>query len=163
MNASKSLYTRSFVISVGIHILVALLPFFDGKNDPDNTPPVNAMIPVSLDIKEIIVNKAPLVSKEPPPPTRLPGDRDRAVASKLPEPYYPKEAINLSWEGTVKVRVQVTSKGAVSAVSLLRSSGYPVLDQAFINTVKRRYQFKPRRLMGINKHDTVVVSYRFSL
>ena len=95
--------------------------------------------------------------------TSLQGDRKNAVVNTSFDPYYPKDAINLGWEGKVTIQAYVNKKGKVTRVKLIKSSGYPLLDDAFINAVYASYTFKPKRIMGKNKMDKITLSYQFKI
>jgi len=61
------------------------------------------------------------------------------------------------------VNVLVNTQGRVADVTVVKSSGYTILDEAFIATIKSSYIFKPKRLNGVNLSDSVTLSYTFSL
>jgi protein TonB len=98
-----------------------------------------------------------------PKPLGLPGDRPSASTLNAVVPIYPKEALNNNWEGTVVLDVSVGIDGVPKSITLLRSSGYQVLDESFIRTVRHYYTFKPKRFMGQNMESTIRLSYTFSL
>jgi protein TonB len=79
---------------------------------------------------------------EPEPPVLLKGDSLPQVV-KGEAPTYPAKAQRLRWEGTVLLRIQVDAAGAVIDVSVFKTSGHAVLDEAakkaFLN-----WQFRPR-------------------
>ncbi|RAP28724.1 hypothetical protein DID78_04625 [Candidatus Marinamargulisbacteria bacterium SCGC AG-343-D04] len=163
MNSDKKLHQLSLGLSIGIHVIIfAFFSFFIKDQDVIYVNP--EPIPIAFEIKEVIVKKPKVVSKiEEKEPKRLPGDRDHSTVQKSIEPYYPKDAINLGWEGEVTVKATINSKGRVTRVKLLKSSGFPLLDNAFIETVKSDYVFKPKRVLGVNKIDTITLSYEFIL
>lgn len=68
----------------------------------------------------------------------------RARYAFHPQPQYPERARREGWEGTVLLRVLVDRKGATKSVELNGSSGYEVLDQAAMETVKK-WRFQPAR------------------
>lgn len=92
----------------------------------------------------------------PPEPTRIrrqvayhhpPKATQQSVAipesrTTLPEfhdnrpPNYPESAISRGWEGTVILRLALSSDGRVTDVTVLRSSGHPVLDAAAVSAVR---------------------------
>jgi periplasmic protein TonB len=64
------------------------------------------------------------------------------VASRLRRSLrYPREAQRQGIRGEVHVRFTVNSGGGVGGISIARSSGSPVLDQAAIATVQRAAPF----------------------
>ncbi len=79
-----------------------------------------------------------------------------------PKPDYPAEARRERQEGVVMVSVEVGADGRPGDVSLARSSGFPLLDQAAIQAV-RRWTFDPARAAGLAVSSRVSVPVRFSL
>jgi TonB family protein len=62
-----------------------------------------------------------------------------------PSPDYPKSARQQGWEGTVTLRVLVGEDGQPKSVEVHKTSGFAVLDQAAVETVKSRWRFHPAR------------------
>ncbi|WP_299730203.1 energy transducer TonB [uncultured Endozoicomonas sp.] len=60
------------------------------------------------------------------------------------EPRYPKLAQRRNQQGVVMLDVVVDERGAPLTIDILESSGYPVLDKAAIDAVKR-WSFKPEQ------------------
>lgn len=77
-------------------------------------------------------------------------------------PYYPEVARRNGWTGLCMVRVAVTEQGRAGSVSLARSSGHGILDQAALNAV-RKWKFSPRMVRGHAVACTVEVPVNFSL
>ena len=94
---------------------------------------------------------------------RHPGDRDHPVIASAVLPSYPKNAINNNWEGTVKVKAKIDIDGNVIYANIINSSGHKSLDTAFLQAVKQRYRFKPKRLFGKNSIGFITVKYKFKL
>ena len=61
-----------------------------------------------------------------------------------PKPAYPREARKKGWEGEVLLRVEVLVNGRVGQVEIKSSSGYDLLDQSALSTVKQ-WKFVPAR------------------
>ena len=59
--------------------------------------------------------------------------RDRIERAKQ----YPPEARRQGMEGTTEVEFQVAKDGSVKEVMVVRSSGFPILDQASMETIRR--------------------------
>lgn len=88
-----------------------------------------------------------------PPPEELPdpdpveeavAEVQRApVAIEKPQPRYPKRALVLGWEGTVRLRIQVDAEGKVIDIEVVESTGYEILDQA-AERAFRRWVFAKR-------------------
>ena len=80
-----------------------------------------------------------------------------------PEPSYPRASRTLREQGKVFLRVQVSAEGRPLQVLIDRSSGYPRLDQAALDTVQNHWRFVPAR-QGAQAVDAwVVVPIAFSL
>ena len=79
-----------------------------------------------------------------------------------PAPEYPIGSRRRREEGVVLLSVAVDASGAPSTISLSRTSGYPLLDHAALDAV-RRWSFEPARAGGIPVFSTVIVPVRFSL
>ena len=50
---------------------------------------------------------------------------------------YPARAVEAGWSGTTELRISVTPGQSVAAVQMTKSSGYPVLDEAALEMVRR--------------------------
>ena len=79
-----------------------------------------------------------------------------------PAPEYPIAAKRRREEGEVRLSVTVSRDGRPLRVSLLRSSGHALLDQAAIDAVLH-WTFEPAMVAGVPVEDRVVVPVRFSL
>jgi protein TonB len=79
-----------------------------------------------------------------------------------PAPEYPVAAKRRREEGEVRLSVTVSPDGRPLRVSLFRSSGHALLDQAAMDAVQR-WTFEPARVAGEPVEDRVVVPVRFSL
>jgi TonB family protein len=64
--------------------------------------------------------------------------------AKNPKPLYPQVARERGYEGEVLLRVEVLSDGGVGQIEIRKSSGYDVLDQSALTTVKQ-WKFIPAR------------------
>ena len=79
-----------------------------------------------------------------------------------PRPNYPHAARQAGWEGTVVIRVLVGADGSTKALTVQRSSGYGVLDEAGVQAVKG-WRFAPGRLGGDTVESYFDVKYHFNL
>lgn len=79
-----------------------------------------------------------------------------------PKPAYPPESRRAGQQGVVVIAVEVTSDGRAASVQLSRSSGFPLLDTAALQAV-RRWTFEPARTGGIPTASRVEVPVRFDL
>lgn len=104
---------------------------------------------------------APKVAAVAPPKPSAPAFVEARPASNRP-PHYPELARRNSWQGLCMVRVKVGADGRPGGVSVARSSGYGILDQAALTAVKR-WKFSPRMVRGVASASTVEVPVNFSL
>jgi periplasmic protein TonB len=81
---------------------------------------------------------------------------------KNPRPAYPELALRREWQGEVLLRVQVSPEGRAIGISVERSSGRDVLDQAAQEAV-RGWSFVPSRQGGIAIAGWVTVPIVFRL
>jgi protein TonB len=79
-----------------------------------------------------------------------------------PHPPYPELSRKAGHTGVVILRVSVSTSGRVAAVSLIKSSGYSLLDDR-ARTAVRRWIFRPARRAGRPVATQVDVPVRFSL
>ena len=163
---------KCWVASIGVHVILGRLFSLSIPTHTHTEPSISIPVEVQF-VKETIQKKVAaktLVSKKALPsakpakkPTALPGDRIQPAVAKKVAPTYPKKALNNDWEGTVKVKVTVSSTGDPISIKVVSSSGHRILDQAFIRSIKANYRFKPKRSMGKNMAGSIVLSYTFSL
>ncbi len=80
-----------------------------------------------------------------------------------PKPSYPPEARRLRQEGQVLLDVEVSADGRATSVSVRRSSGFPLLDAAAQEAV-RRWTFDPARVAGlaVATRSEVPVTFKLS-
>lgn len=79
-----------------------------------------------------------------------------------PQPSYPLSARRQRQEGLVVLTVKVTALGRAELVEFKHSSGFPALDEAAIQAV-RRWQFQPARIDSIAVDSVVEIPVRFRL
>lgn len=91
----------------------------------------------------------------------MPADASPAYL-RNPPPAYPLAARRRGVEGVVTVSVTVDSSGQPQVVSVLRSSGHPMLDRAAEQAVAA-WRFVPARRAGVAVASVVEVPVRFSL
>jgi len=80
----------------------------------------------------------------------------------LNRPDYPRIARFKGWEGTVVLRINLDDQGAPVVISVISSSGYPVLDEAASATAKQ-WRFEPARQNGQAVAATLRVPVEFTL
>ena len=79
-----------------------------------------------------------------------------------PKPKYPGVATSRGWEGTVRLLVKVSVEGDSEEVTVQRSSGYDVLDEAAIEAVEK-WKFIPAKQGDTPVSSSVVVPINFVL
>lgn len=80
-----------------------------------------------------------------------------------PHPAYPEAARAAKQQGVVLLRVGVTAQGAVGNVRIVRSSGFPLLDERARSTVAERWSFRPAKAGGVAVASEVSIPIRFTL
>jgi protein TonB len=61
---------------------------------------------------------------------------------------YPSYAIRMSLQGKVRLKFVILESGSVGDVTIVRTSGAAILDQAAANVVKMRWLYKPATMNG---------------
>lgn len=94
------------------------------------------------------------------------GDVGSGVSSpgygENPKPAYPPEARERGYQGDVLLKVEVLPNGRVGDVKVEKSSGYEVLDQSALTTVKK-WRFIPARKEGVAILCWVNIPIKFQL
>ena len=83
-------------------------------------------------------------------------------SEKNPHPTYPLIARKKGWEGRVVLQTDVDKEGNVKFVRILESSGFKVLDDISIETLKT-WKFKPAKLGNKFVDDIVDIPVKFVL
>ena len=81
---------------------------------------------------------------------------------KNPAPPYPLAARRLGQEGSVGLRIAINKIGQPTRVEIQQSSGYPLLDESALATV-RRWRFVPARAAGVPRDSAASLRVRFRL
>ena len=79
-----------------------------------------------------------------------------------PPPRYPRVARRRQYEGRVLLEVRVGADGAARGITIVESSGYPVLDRAAARAV-RDWRFRPARVRGTARNGRLRVPVVFRL
>lgn len=131
--------------------VVALKP-----QKPRPQPPPKQVVERVAEREEPPPRPSPVVDDPPPAPVRAaPPPPPAPVVEKVtppsasagylhnPAPEYPSIAEEEGWSGRVVLKVHVLANGRPDAVSVQKSSGHEVLDQAAVRTVKSSWHFAP--------------------
>jgi protein TonB len=79
-----------------------------------------------------------------------------------PKPPYPRIARRKGYEGVVVLKVEILPDGRVGEILVKKSSGYPVLDQSALKTV-RQWRFVPAERGGNRIRMWAEIPIRFEL
>lgn len=117
------------------------------SDEPSHVQSATAIAALSAPVEKTATEV--LASQPVSSPPGLPDAEPDYKAGYLnnPRPAYPMVARRMGWQGRVVLNVEVLAEGACGAVSVLRSSGHEVLDNAAMNTVKG-WRFTPARYAG---------------
>lgn len=90
------------------------------------------------------------LASPPPPANQAPAravqfNPNAAGGGVFPDPHYPAAALRNHYEGTVIVEFMVDESGNLTSVKVQKSSGFPILDEEALATVKNRWRFTPGR------------------
>jgi periplasmic protein TonB len=77
-------------------------------------------------------------------------------------PAYPPESLFAGHEGTVLMRVHISTTGTVAQLSVEQSSGYPLLDESALRAV-RYWRFIPGKKAGRPAQFEVLIPVRFTI
>ena len=83
-------------------------------------------------------------------------------SKKNPHPPYPMIARKEGWQGKLILNVFVNKNGKVKNVELLKSSGYKILDNISLQTIKT-WSFEPAQLGKRYVEDNIKIPLRFVL
>lgn len=82
--------------------------------------------------------------------------------AKAERPSYPQFAREQGWEGTVVLRIKIKADGSVDSIATRKSSGFPILDESALRTVKQ-WRFEPAKDGEFPIPVTVDLPIRFDL
>lgn len=79
-----------------------------------------------------------------------------------PSPLYPRTARRKGWEGTVFLKVLVNPNGTPEKIVVAKSSGYPMLDDSAMETV-RKWKFSPAGTGLLKFASWITIPVQFTL
>ena len=138
-------------------------------NEPE--PQINRVLTAKDDQPEdhtVLEKKEELVHEQQPvtpivsPPIKGAVQEAKPNYLRNPAPLYPQLAKQRGWEGVVILKVLVEKDGSVGGISVERSSGYDVLDDSALRTV-RTWRFSPARVGQLALSSRVRIPVRFLL
>ena len=86
----------------------------------------------------------------------------RIGSENNPHPPYPLIARKKGWQGKLTLNVLVNQNGWVDKINIKKSSGYKVLDEISLKTIKKWY-FIPASSGKVNIKDELIIPVRFVL
>lgn len=138
-------------------------PHFAASEPAVETPPQVSSPPQPISRERAAAAPSPAAQKTV---ARSPGRGQPTVAKpnylRNPPPKYPPESRKLREQGVVLLKVSVTAEGRAADVKVQRSSGFPRLDTAALQAV-RRWEFNPARIGLTGVPCIVEVPVRFGL
>jgi len=146
------------------------------ETPPPYVPPPEIAIDIPIDSGPTtaisnVTSERPVAA---PPPIAAPKPVERNVVktppstqgrgAKITQPDYPPASRRAGEEGTVQLQVLVLASGRAGEVKVARSSGFPKLDEAAINEVKRNWRFVPGKEDGkpVDMWHTFAVTFRLT-
>lgn len=116
--------------------------------EPINQPRVVVALPTAPDVNFGIPTAGTLVvpaalAAPPPPqpaPVRISSLSNTGAGGERPEPPYPPIALQTGEQGTIVLSITGDDAGNVVSVDVKQSSGFPVLDHATTDFIKRHWR-----------------------
>ncbi|MBB5940969.1 MULTISPECIES: energy transducer TonB [Xanthomonas] len=133
--------------------------------------PVPVPTPTPVDSSPVALDTAPSVDPAPsiaapslpPASVSAPVEGMQLQYLRAPAPPYPRDGLRDRLQGSVLLRVLVGTDGQPLQVSVEKSSGHRVLDQAARDQVLKRWAFKPALQNGTPVQAYGLVPIDFSL
>jgi len=108
--------------------------------------PADASVAFSVPVQgAVAIAKEARFASPPPPVTHAPGPTrfdPNAASGSFPPPEYPMLAHAHQYQGTVTLEILVDAAGKITSVKVQKSSGYTILDEAALKTVRDHWRFK---------------------
>ena len=130
---------------------------------PSAEAPAVALAPPSPPPVASSARRNPRIAETDVVAPREPAAAIGAQALVDPKPRYPRAAERRGEEGTALLRVLVATDGRPLKVTLERSSGFTLLDQAALDTVASQWRFQPAQRAGAAVESEVLQPVTFTL
>ena len=121
------------------------------KPEAQATPAVAEPAPAAAEVKPAVASPAPYVEAS----YRTPGLNN-------PPKRYPPIAQQRGWEGQVVLKVKVLANGSPGEITVAKSSGHELLDEATIEQV-RSWRFTPARRGNVAVEGSIFVPIDYKL
>ncbi|MBI3999500.1 MAG: energy transducer TonB [Candidatus Omnitrophica bacterium] len=112
--------------------------------------------------KEQKIEKEPVKKSVYIPPAKGAVTQTKPAYLKNPAPVYPNYAREQGWEGVTILKVLVNEQGRVDQIEIHKSSGYKILDESALKTI-RTWQFLPARVGNLSFSSWIKIPVRFIL
>ena len=146
------------------------------ETPPPYVPPPEISIDIAVDTSNTtaisnVTSERPVAA---PPPVAAPKPVERDVVktppstqgrgARISQPEYPPASRRAGEEGTVTLQVFVLDSGRAGEVKVAKSSGFPKLDEAAVNEVKRNWRFVPGKEDGkpVSMWHTFAVTFKLT-
>ncbi len=148
-----------------------LKPVVAAKSPPAKPKPVHKPMVVAKPAVEPVQPQLEPIAQQPVKPVQVakPAPVQAEVLVSKPRfaappqaPEYPTQARRRKQEGVVLVEVRLDARGGQRARAVLKSSGFPALDEAALDAVAR-WQFLPEQNNGLGVPSRVQIPVRFAL
>ena len=110
-----------------------------------DSPAVAFSVPVQGAVT--IAQEAHLATPPPPvdnaPTKPVQFNPHAAGEGSFADPQYPSMALRNHYEGTTIIEIAVDTTGTITDAKVFKSSAYPLLDDAALDVVKKRWRFPP--------------------
>jgi protein TonB len=133
---------------------------------PVPTPVQAALADASpMPVQDAIADQAAVAAEPsvPPTPVTMPVAGMQLQYLRAPAPPYPRDALRDGLQGSVLLRVLVGVDGQPLEVSIARSSGHRILDQAAREQMLKRWKFHAALQQGTPVQAYGLVPVNFSL
>ena len=121
-----------------------VIPVVAAANDP--------LVAFGVPVEGVVAIRVDARGAAPPPPVTPPKAKpptptmfylNSPEAGNHPPPAYPPLAWRNQYQGTAVVRIKVDTSGTITSVTLQKSSGYKLLDDAALKVVSTQWTFFP--------------------
>ncbi len=142
-----------------------IMPEKNHESAPDISKSNKLILPVrptalKKTLRSAVSSRADIQNSATLPARNTPTTSARPIFN--PKPIYPALARRERQQGRVILALQINTAGHVTNVSLVRSSGFPLLDAAALQSV-RRWSFVPAQVAGLAIPSKLEVPITFSL